>query len=122
MTTLRFYSYYLAYTGRPAEALPVAEQARRLDPVSPIARMNLGVVLRLSRRNDESARQFEETLELDANFSLAQALLGMAYLSNGMPDRAIAAVQKARDLSGARPASSAFTDTSWRGQDTETKH
>jgi tetratricopeptide (TPR) repeat protein len=93
----------LAYTGRPAEALPVAEQARRLDPVSPIARMNLGVVLRLSRRNDESARQFEETLELDANFSLAQALLGMAYLSNGMPDRAIAAVQKARDLSGARP-------------------
>ena len=45
VTTLRFYSFYLAYTGRPVEAMPIAEQARRLDPVSPSARMNLGVVL-----------------------------------------------------------------------------
>ena len=95
VTTLRFYSFYLAYTGRPLEALPIAEQACRLDPVSPNARMNLGVVLHLARRPDEAVRQFEETLELDPNFSLAQALLGLAYLSKGMPDRAVAAVQKA---------------------------
>jgi TolB-like protein/Tfp pilus assembly protein PilF len=103
VTTLRFYSFYLAYTGRPIEALPVAEQACRLDPVSPNARINLGVILYLARRPDEAVRQFEETLELDANFSLAQALLGQAYLSKGMPDRAVAAVQKARALSGSRP-------------------
>jgi tetratricopeptide (TPR) repeat protein len=108
VTTLRFYSFYLAYTGRPVEALPVAEQACRLDPVSPNARMNLGSVLHLARRPDEAARQFEETLDLDANFSLAQALLGLAYLSKEMPDRAVAAVQKARDLSGARPDIVAF--------------
>ena len=45
VTTLRFYSFYLAYTGRPVEALPIAEEACRLDPVSPSARMNLGVTL-----------------------------------------------------------------------------
>ena len=45
VTTLRFYSFYLAYTGRPVEAVPIAEEACRLDPVSPSARMNLGVVL-----------------------------------------------------------------------------
>jgi TolB-like protein/Tfp pilus assembly protein PilF len=108
VTTLRFYSFYLAYTGRPIEALPVAERACRLDPVSPNARVNLGVVLRLARRPDEAARQFEETVELDPNFGLAQALLGLAYLSKGVPDRAVAAVQKARDLSGARPDIIAF--------------
>jgi len=108
VTTLRFYSFYLAHIGRPLEALPIAEQACRLDPVSPNARMNLGVVLRLNRRHDEAARQFEETLELDPNFSLARAMLGLAYLSKGMPDRAVAAVQQARDLSGARPDIVAF--------------
>ena len=45
VTTLRFYSFHLAYTGRPVEALPMAEQACRLDPVSPNARMNLGAIL-----------------------------------------------------------------------------
>ena len=103
VTTLRFYSFYLAYTGRPTEALPIAERACRLDPVSPNARMNLGSVLHLARRDDEAARQFEEALDLDPNFALAHALLGLTYLSKAMPDRAVAALQKARDLSGARP-------------------
>ena len=107
-TTLRFFAQYLAHTGPPAEALPIAEQACHLDPASPNVRFGLGAVLRLGRRHDEAARQFEEALELDANFSLAQALLGMTYLSKGMPDRAVAEVQKARDLGGARPDILAF--------------
>ena len=32
VTALRFYSFYLAYTGRAAEALPIAERAASLDP------------------------------------------------------------------------------------------
>ena len=38
---LRFYSFYLACMGRHDEALAFAERARRLDPVSPVAQMNL---------------------------------------------------------------------------------
>ena len=103
VTTLRFYSFYLAYTGRPAEALPIAEQACRLDPVSPNARMNLGVMLLMAGRVDDAVRQFEETLELDPNFSLAHVMLGLAYARKGMPERAVAAAQKARALAGSRP-------------------
>ncbi len=79
VTTLRFYSFYLAYTGRPVEAMPIAEEACRLDPVSPNARMNLGVTLLMAGRVDDAVRQFEETLELDSNFSLAHVMLGLAY-------------------------------------------
>jgi tetratricopeptide (TPR) repeat protein len=53
------------------------------------------------------AREYEEALDLDANFVLARALLGLAYISKGMPDRAVAEVQTARAL-GARPDVIAF--------------
>jgi TolB-like protein/Tfp pilus assembly protein PilF len=103
VTTLRFYSFYLAYTGRPVEAMPIAEQACRLDPVSANARMNLGVVLDMAGQVDAAVRQFEETLDLDSNFSFAHSMLGLAYVRKGMPERAVAEAQKARGLSGTRP-------------------
>jgi TolB-like protein/Tfp pilus assembly protein PilF len=106
-STLRSYAFYLAYTGRPLEALPLAEQARRLDPVSPNARMTLGSVLYLARRFDAAVHEFEETLDLDQNAALAHALLGLTYISKGMPDRAVAEVQAARALS-TRPDVVAF--------------
>ena len=106
-STLRSYAFYLAYTGRPLEALPLAEQARRLDPVSPNARMTLGSVLYLARRFDDAVHEFEETLDLDQNAALAHALLGLTYISKGMPDRAVAEAQTARALS-TRPDVVAF--------------
>ena len=107
-TALSFYAFYLAYTGRPVEALPFAEQACRLDSVSPNARTIRGSVLQLAGRLDDALREFEDALALDANFSLAQALVGLVYMQKAMPDRAIAAAQKARDLSGPRPDIVAF--------------
>jgi TolB-like protein/Flp pilus assembly protein TadD len=105
--TLRLYSFYLAYTGRATEALPLAEQARRLDPVSPSARINLGTVLYLARHFDDAVREFQEALDLNPNSALARALLGLVYVSKGMPDRALAELQAARALS-TRPDVIAF--------------
>jgi TolB-like protein/Tfp pilus assembly protein PilF len=105
--TLRFYAFFLAYTGRPVEALPLAERARNLDPVSPSARTTLGAVLYLARHFDDAVREFEEALDLDANFVLAHALMGLAYAGKGRPDRAVAEVQTARMLS-VRPDIIAF--------------
>jgi TolB-like protein/Tfp pilus assembly protein PilF len=102
-TTMRFYAYYLAYTGRPVEALPIAEQACRLDPVSPSARMILGITLLTAGRVDAAVHQFEETLDLDSNFSMAHIGLGLAYLRKGMPERAVAEAQKARAEARSHP-------------------
>ena len=101
------YAFYLAYTGRPLEALPLAEQARRLDPVSPNARMTLGTVFYLARRFDDAVHEFEETLDLDQDAALARALLGVTFISKGMPDRAVAEAQTAR-ASATRPDVVAF--------------
>ena len=65
--------------------------------------MNLGVTLLMAGRVDAAVRQFEETLELDSNFSMAHVMLGLAYVRKGMPERAVAAAQKARALAGSRP-------------------
>lgn len=103
VTTLRMYSFYLAYTGRHAAALPIAEMATRLDPVAIAARLNLGVVLYMAGRSDDAVRHFEGTLDLDDRFAFAHAMLGLTYASKRMPERAIEASSRARALAGRRP-------------------
>ena len=103
VSTLRMYSFYLAYTGRPAQALPIAERAVSLDPVSIDARLNLGVVLYMAGRADDAVRQLEDTLDLNDRFGFAHAMLGLTYASKGMPDRAVEEAAKARSLAQRRP-------------------
>jgi TolB-like protein/DNA-binding winged helix-turn-helix (wHTH) protein/Tfp pilus assembly protein PilF len=103
VTTLRMYSFYLAYTGRPAQGLSIAELASSLDPVSIRARLNLGVVHYIAGRADEAVRHLEETLDLNENFGFARAMLGLAYASKRMPERAVAELEQARALAGSRP-------------------
>jgi TolB-like protein/DNA-binding winged helix-turn-helix (wHTH) protein/Tfp pilus assembly protein PilF len=107
-TTLNFYSFYLACTARAAEALPIAQLARRIDPVSAGSRLNLGVVLYLARRFDEAAREFEEALDLDSNHSFAHVMLGLAQVSSEQPERAVAEVEAARALERERQDIIAF--------------
>jgi TolB-like protein/Tfp pilus assembly protein PilF len=102
-TALRFYSFYLACMGRPEEALAFAERARRLDPVSPPAQMNLGVVLYFARRYDEAITQIGETLELEPDFGPAHIMLGRVYAAKGMADRAVEELERAQRLLGPRP-------------------
>ena len=93
---LHFYSFYLAYTGRAAEALPLARRAISLDPLSLRAQVNLGVVLNMARRYDEAVSQFVQTLELDASDGMAHAMLGLSYAYKGMADRAVSELELAR--------------------------
>lgn len=99
----RSYSFYLASMGRHQEALAFAERARRLDPVSPQAQMNLAVVLYFARRYDEAMSQLAETLELAPDFGPAYILMGRVYVAQGLPDRAVQALDRAQRLMGRRP-------------------
>ena len=103
VTALHFYSFYLAYTGRASQALPLAERAISLDPLSLRAQVNLGVVWNMARRYDEAVAQFERTLDLDSGFAMTHAMLGLTYAYKSMPERAVSELVLARKAGGDRP-------------------
>jgi TolB-like protein/DNA-binding winged helix-turn-helix (wHTH) protein len=102
-TAIRTYSGYLAWWGRDKEALEFATRARDLDPVSPHARQNFGLVHYFARRYDNAITQFREALDLDPNFGQAHVMLGRSYIAKGLPDRAVEELERAKGLLGARP-------------------
>lgn len=103
VTALHFYSFYLAYIGNAGQALPLAERAVNLDPLSLHAQVNLGVVLTMARRYDEAVSQFERTLDLDSGYAMTHAMLGLTYAFKSMPERAVAELVLARKAGGDRP-------------------
>lgn len=100
---LRWYSSHLAWMGRHDQALGFAQRARDLDPASPAARYNLGLVHYFSRRYDDAITQFREMLDLDPGLGAAHVMLGRVYVAKGQPDRAVEELAHARRLLGARP-------------------
>jgi TolB-like protein/DNA-binding winged helix-turn-helix (wHTH) protein/Tfp pilus assembly protein PilF len=102
-TAVRTYSTYLAWWGRDKEALEFAWRARDLDPVSPNARQSLGLTHYFARRYDDAITQFREALDLDPTFGHAHVMLGRTYLAQGVPDRAVEELERAKSLLGARP-------------------
>jgi len=100
-----FYPFYLSSLGRSEEALEVARSALDLDPASPAVSHSLAVQLYLARKFDQAIEQVHNTLEMDANFAIAYAVLGEVYLSKGMYREALAALEKFSTLSrGSAPA------------------
>ena len=112
-TTLRFYSFYLAYTGRPVEALPIAEQACSLDPVSPNARMNLGAILYLARRFDDAGAGVRGDARSGSEFQLRQrrARAGVRQQRDARPRRCGSCRRRAGCVARV-PTSSRSMDTS----------
>jgi serine/threonine-protein kinase len=87
------------------------KRAWELDPLSLIINRNLGLVLYFAHRYDKATEQLQKTLEMDPNFSLAHASLGLAYLQKSMYREALVELQKESDI---RKGSDAVVET-WRG-------
>jgi TolB-like protein/Tfp pilus assembly protein PilF len=103
VTAYRFYSFNLACMGRHEEALAFAERARRIDPVSHLAQMNVATMHYFARRYDEAIAEIEDTLDLAPDFAPVRILLGRVYMAKGVPDRAVDELKRAEGLMGPRP-------------------
>jgi len=90
-----YYANYLAAMCRLEEALAEAEEARRLDPVSPAAHSNLASILWFAGLYERSIEQVHETLELNPGYSREYEDLGRCHEQMGALDRAIEAFEKA---------------------------
>ena len=99
----QWYALFLAWAGRPDEAVTEARRARDLDPLSLPANMCFGWVLVINRREDQGIEELRKTIDLDPNFMIAHHRLGLGYEQKGRYNEAIAEFQKVRELSSGKP-------------------
>jgi TolB-like protein/Tfp pilus assembly protein PilF len=97
-----WYGLYLAGRGRTPDALREFQIAHELEPLSILYSTEVGLGLYISRRYGEAAAQLQQTLQLDPNSAIAHGWLGYVYIQMGMPDRAIAELQRAAALNKRR--------------------
>ena len=95
-----FYAVLLSALGRFDEAFVHIRNAHELDPLSLPINTNLGWLLYLARRNDESIEQYLKTIDLDEGFPLAHRRLAQTYAQTQRYSEADAEFQKAIALSG----------------------
>jgi len=90
-----WYSQYLAFMGRPDEAIREARRAQELDPLSLFN--NPGFVLFLARQYDQAIAAARETLELDPDFAVAHMVIGLSYVQKRMYEEGISELRRAED-------------------------
>ena len=93
------YSRYLSSVGRIDDALSEIRKAQELDPLSRVIKANIGVIHYFGRQYDLAVGQLRKVLEESPDFSVAHWGMGLVYEQKGMPEEAIAELEKADALS-----------------------
>lgn len=99
-----WYASYLNSLGRLNEGLTELQRARDCDPLSLIISMSAADVYFFSRQYDRAIEHLLALLEQAPRFAPSLFNLGRAYVQKEMYDEAIAAFEKAAQLSGNREA------------------
>jgi TolB-like protein/DNA-binding winged helix-turn-helix (wHTH) protein/Flp pilus assembly protein TadD len=86
-----------ALEGKYDEGVRLIRQVQQLDPLSLVINTDVGYVYYIARRYDEAIASYRNALTMDAKFSLAHLLLGLALSQKGQHAEAIAEVQQASD-------------------------
>jgi serine/threonine-protein kinase len=98
-TAHQWYGVYLSEMGRHDESIRERTTAQELDPLSLSIATGLGRALFWARRYDDSIQHLQAALPKDPNYSDTYWSFGLAYEQKHMYPEAIAAFQKAIDLS-----------------------
>jgi tetratricopeptide (TPR) repeat protein len=98
-----WHAEYVMTMGRHAEAINKMRNGHELDPLSLIINVALGWAFYLGRRYDEANEQLLRTVELDPNYPVTYWILGLLHRKTGHYELAIAAGEKAVNLSGGAP-------------------
>ena len=98
-----FYASYLMSKGLVNESIAASNRARELDPFSLSISAQRGFLLENARRYDEAIEQLRSVIAMDSNHYQAYWMLSHTYAAKGQFEEAIAAAQKAVDLSARSP-------------------
>jgi serine/threonine-protein kinase len=97
-TTYHWYSIMLIYLGRKDESLAMIQRAHELDPLSSIIMAALSWVQAMRDDFQASTDTLFKLIEIDPNFGIAYDNLGLLYLKTGRNAEAVAAFEKAAQL------------------------
>jgi adenylate cyclase len=86
--------------GRIDEALVATEQARRLDPLSPIVGSFASVIYFGANQLENAIAEGQRTAQLDPNYVYFESGAAAAYREKGEFEKAIAIYKKAEEISG----------------------
>ena len=92
--------WFLLPLGRVEQALTEMRRALELDPLDPFYNSLLGCLLAYARQFEPAITQLRHAIGLDPTFFFSYWLISIAYRMNGQLDEAIAAAEKANELSG----------------------
>jgi TolB-like protein/DNA-binding winged helix-turn-helix (wHTH) protein/Tfp pilus assembly protein PilF len=108
-TAHQWYAEYLMWVGRFDEAFEESEQARRLDPLSPIIAADNAMIYFYSRQYDRAIEKLNAVVEMEPSLSRAH-MVRYAYVQQGRFKEALADVTSFRpdDQSGWRSATFAY--------------
>jgi TolB-like protein/DNA-binding winged helix-turn-helix (wHTH) protein/Tfp pilus assembly protein PilF len=98
-----FYAGYLMSRGRIDESIAASNRARELDPFSLSISAQRGFLFENARRYDEAIEQLRSVIAMDAGHYQALWILGHTYAANKQFDEAVAAAEKAVEVSGRAP-------------------
>jgi serine/threonine-protein kinase len=101
----QWYSWCLAMSGNPRQAIPQAKQFLDIDPLSPVTNMNLGSLYYLARDFSRAKEHYNISLKLDPSFYWPYLWLGRVCAAESQFNEAIDALEKARNLSSDSPVS-----------------
>jgi eukaryotic-like serine/threonine-protein kinase len=98
----QWYGTYLCLTADFQQGLSELHEAQRLEPLSPMINVQLGVGYYLARRYDLAAQVLRDAVEFEPSFWPAHCFLGMVY-GEQQETRAIGEIKAAAELSGREP-------------------
>ena len=85
--------FLLCTTGRHDEGIQVATRARVLDPLSPLAIINVGRCYHFARRHDEAIRELRLALEMELRHEQTYEFLARALCAKGLFREALAELE-----------------------------
>jgi TolB-like protein/DNA-binding winged helix-turn-helix (wHTH) protein/tetratricopeptide (TPR) repeat protein len=95
-----WFALYLSAVGRPDEAIEEIKTAETLDPRSPAVKSAAGWVYYFARQPRLSANECLSALQLNPNFMVAHAVLGLSYEERGQYEQAITEFRRSIELAG----------------------
>jgi TolB-like protein/tetratricopeptide (TPR) repeat protein len=95
----QWYAFALMAAGRANEALSHAQEAEKLDPLSPNVMRSVADMHYRMREYDRAIAKCREALDLEPHFTPAYSFMGRAYLQKRLFPEAIAAFERSASLS-----------------------